>query len=141
MMLRGTLGLLALSVSALALAADSYLVEAELWLEGELRGMPTMIIEAGEPASLEREGDDDGFRLEIEIEPVHDPLAPANSLWLAVAIFQKSDDDWEHVADSILGVPEGQTATLSVVDDDAPATPETAAVYLRIKTSRLHAAD
>lgn len=120
-----------------ALAAEPrYLVEAELWIDGVQRGTPSMQIKAYTEASLETGNDDEGWRLEVEVEPVDDVYAPANTLWVHVAVYQRMGDDWDHLADSILGVPKGEFATLTVVDGDAPATPETAHVYLRIRTSR-----
>ncbi|TVS11967.1 MAG: hypothetical protein EA419_06500 [Wenzhouxiangella sp.] len=136
------LPVLAFALAALALAPAAvaeeplYLVEAELHIDGVQRGTPSMMLAAGSPASLETGSDEDGYRLEVEIEPVSASAAPANSLWLHVAVFERVDGGWEELVDSILGVPEGDTATLSVVDGDAMATPETAAVYLRIRVSR-----
>lgn len=131
--------LIALVLSPASLAAE-YLVEAELWLDGQSAGTPVLMVNADEAAMIERGtgGDDAGWRLTIKVEPADaDPLAPSGSLWLTVELQQQVDGAWELLADSILGVPEGETATLSVVDGDQEATPETAAVYLQLKTSRL----
>jgi hypothetical protein len=93
---------------------------------------------ANSPASIEISGEEEqGWRLEVEVEPVNDAYAPTDTLWIHVGVHQQIDGEWERLADSILGVPEGETATFSVVDDDAAATPETAAVYLRIRTRRV----
>ncbi|MFU8830856.1 MAG: hypothetical protein ACNA7J_01755 [Wenzhouxiangella sp.] len=139
--LRSIVAVIALSFSVIV-AAEQFLVEAELWIDGEQRGTPTLIIEAGEPANMEVGDETSAWRLEVEVErPAGIDMAPAGSLWLHIGVHQQSDGEWEHLADSILGVPEGETATLSVVDGDAPATPETAAVYLRIKTSRMRPAE
>lgn len=137
------LPVLALLVLATVAVAEEprFLVEAELHIDGVQRGTPSMLLTAGSPASLETGSDDDGYRLEVEIEPVTATTAPANSLWLHVAVFERAGGDWEELVDSILGVPEGDTATLSVVDGDAMATPETAAVFLRIRVTREPAAD
>ena len=136
------LPVLAFVLAAVAVAEEPrFLVEAELHIDGVQRGTPSMLLTAGSPASLETGSDEDGYRLEVEIEPVDATTAPANSLWLHVAVFERAGGDWEELVDSILGVPEGDTATLSVVDGDAMATPETAAVYLRIRVTREPAAD
>ena len=120
-----------------AQAAEQWFdVEAELWIEGVQRGTPTIRVAAYTEARLETGNDDERWRLEIEVEPVDDRYAPADTLWVHVAVHHLIDDRWDHLLDSIVGVPEGQAATLSVVDDKAPATPETAAVYLRIRTTR-----
>jgi hypothetical protein len=142
-MLRMSFALLALALSG-AVAAEQYLVEIELWLDGEQQGTPALVVEAGSMASISR-GDvesDEVWRLEIEVEPADSHiLSPGDALWVHVGVHQKIDGEWEHLADSILGVPEGQTATFSVVDGEAESTPETAAVYLRIKTSRMRPAE
>jgi hypothetical protein len=140
---RTLLLLTALAVSAFA-QAEEYLIEAELWLNGVQQGTPTLIVEPGQPASIART-DTDGeamWRLEVEVEAADSHiLSPGDALWLQVAIHQHIDGEWEHITDAMLGVPEGQYATLSVVDDDAEASPESAAVYLRIKTSKLRPAE
>lgn len=131
--------LIALVLSPASLAAE-YLVEAELWLDGQSAGTPVLMVNADEAAMIERGtgGDDAGWRLTIKVEPADaDPLAPSGSLWLHVELQQQNEGAWSAVADSILGVPEGETATLSVVDGEAEPLPETADVYLRVKTSRL----
>lgn len=111
-------------------------VEAELWIEGVQRGTPSLRLAAYTEARLETGHADERWRLEIGVEPVDDLYAPVDTLWVHVAVYQLLDDQWDHLLDSILGVPAGEVATFSVVDGDALATPETAAVYLRIRTTR-----
>jgi hypothetical protein len=139
--MRGLIGgifLLVLAAVQPAFADQAFLVEAELWLDGVQRGTPSLQLMANSPASIEIGGDDEqGWRLEVEVEPVNDAFAPADTLWVHVAVHQQADGEWARLADSMLGVPEGETATFSIVDDDAAATPESAAVYLRIRTSRV----
>jgi hypothetical protein len=127
--------LLGLIVQAAA-AEQHYLVEAELWIDGVQRGTPSLLILANTEASVGTGDDDAGWRLEVEVEPVDDRFAPSGTLWVHVAVHQRHGEYWEHLADSIVGVPEGEFATVSVVDGDAMATPETAHVYLRIRTTR-----
>lgn len=127
-------------IVAPAAFGEQFLVEAELWLNGEPAGTPVLVVEAGEPASISRNEADgqDGWRLTFDVEPVAaDPLAPSGSLWLQVDVQQQTEGTWQAVVDSILGVPEGETATFSVVDGADEPHPDTAAVYLRVKTSRL----
>ena len=119
-----------------AVADQRFLVEAELWIDGVKRGTPSLLVAALTEASLETGSEDERWRLDIEVEPVDDVFAPSNTLWVHVAVHQRLDDHWDHLVDSIVGVPEGEVATLSLVDGDAPATPETAAVFLRIRASR-----
>ena len=139
-----TLVLMAALVFSAASQAGQYLIEAELWLDGIKQGTPSLIVQAGEPASIARmdtEGED-LWRLEVEVELAESHiLNPGDALWLHVGLHQQIDGEWEHITDTILGVPEGQVATLSVVDGDAEASPETAAVYLRIKTSKMRPAE
>ena len=123
-----------------AATEPSYLVEAELWIDGVKRGTPSLLILANTEARLETGDEESAWRLEVEVEPVDDGYAPAGTLWVHVAVHQRSGEIWEHLADSILGVPEGEFATLSVVDGGAPPDPETAAVYLRVRPSMAVAA-
>lgn len=127
--------------------AEQYLVEPELWLEGVLQTVPVMVLEAGAPAVLLGPRDQASvaspgqWRLEVQVEGVEDPLAPSNMLWVGVNLAQFHEGDWELLADTMLGVPEGEPGVVSVVDGDGPASPETASVFLRLKTSRLRLAD
>lgn len=142
-MIKVMVALMSLGLAAQVLA-EQYLIEAELWLDGEKQGTPTLVVNAGSPASIARLDDDgsDSWRLEVEVESADSHiLSPGDALWVNVSVHQSVNGRWEHLADSILGVPEGQTATLSVVDGDAESSPETAAVYLRIKTSRMRPAE
>ncbi|MCC5865902.1 MAG: hypothetical protein JJU31_12330 [Wenzhouxiangella sp.] len=140
MSLRGLSLLLAGLLAAPALAADRYLVESSLWLDGQLAGTPTLIVEADEPASLER-GGEVGFRLTLMVEPVLDELVPQDILWLHVTIEQLGDEGWEELADSMLGAREGEPTTLSVVEAGQEATPESASLFLEARISRLRPAD
>ena len=129
----------ALVVSA-AIADQQYLVESELWLEGRSTVVPVIIVAAGDPASISplTTESEPQWRLEIEVERAAEHLmSPQDALWIHVSVHRKTDDEWEHLTDSILGVPEGEIATLSVVDGDIEPTPENSDLYLRVRTSRL----
>ena len=128
--------LLALAVIHGASAQQRFVVEGELWIDGVERGTPKLFVEASRPASIEVSDGTDSWRLEVEVEPVEDALAPVDTLWVHVAVHLQTEGEWERLADSMLGVPEGETATFSIVDDDALATAETAAVFLRLRTRR-----
>ncbi|MGY6555388.1 MAG: hypothetical protein ACXIUM_12805 [Wenzhouxiangella sp.] len=131
------LALLLLGLTSQTVAAEKFFdVEAELWIEGVQRGTPSLRVAAHSEARLETGDADERWRLEIEVEPVDDLYAPVNTLWVHVAVHHLIDGHWDHLLDSIVGVPEGEVATLSVVDGGAAATPATAAVYLRIRTTR-----
>lgn len=129
-----------------ALAREQFLVESELWIDGQLRGTPVMVVDAGQPAMMSHLDDQewvnhDTWRLEVEVEPDSDRLSPVQTYWVSVAIQHLVDGHWEYLADSIMGVPEGEPATLSVVDDGQEPTPESARLYLRLRTSRLRETD
>lgn len=143
-LLTRSLLLLAALVFSAADAAEQYLVEAELWFDGTSQGTPTLVVQPGSPAAIARMDADgqDLWRLDVEVELAESHMfSPGDALWVHVGIHQQIDGEWEHITDTILGVPEGEFATLSVVDGDAEASPETAAVYLRIKTSRMRPAE
>lgn len=133
--------LLGLCCQAATAGAPQYLVEMELWLDGRPEDAPTMVVEAGSPAMLERadEQGENGWRIELQVEPpAESEGAPEGAIWLELAVHRLEKGQWDHLADSILGVPEGQSSVLSVAaDPELPATPENSQVYLRISTSRL----
>lgn len=132
--------------AGLSAASDQqFLVESSLWLDGQPQQVPAMVVRSQEPGFLMPTESDDGivdgsWRLQVEVEPADDPLALTDSLWIYVTVDQFADGDWENLADSILGVPEGEVSTLSVSGDDGRHDPATAHVYLEIRTSRLRPA-
>lgn len=127
------------------LAEERFLIEVELWLQGEKHGEPIMVVTAGEEASISRtdEAGEEGWRLTVEVErPGRQEGAPFGALWLHVGVHQLLDGTWEHLADSILGVPEGQAATLSVVEGEVERPgPENSIVFLTARTSRVLQSD
>ena len=131
---------LALVASSLLAADEQYLVETRVWLDGELAGTPTLIVQAGQPASIERAGEPH-FRLSLMVEPARDRFAPLETLWLTIEVEVFGDDGWEPLVDSLLGVHEGRTASLSLVDGDAESSPETARLFVEVKPSHLRPAD
>ena len=118
--------------SAVAEEPSRFLVEAELWIGGEQMGTPSLTVTANSPGSVEVGNADSGWRLEVLVEPVTDAYAPADTLWMHVDVHQKIGGQWEVVADSLLGVPEGENATFSVVEGKQAATAESASLYLQI---------
>jgi len=117
----------------------SYLIEFELWLDGEVKGAPRMIVEAGHPASMETTGSGRDWRIEVEVErPAAYENAPGDALWLHVAVHERAEGEWEALADTMLGVPEGEPATFAVVEGEVDEpSPEQSLVFLRATTSRL----
>jgi hypothetical protein len=128
-----------LSGMAVADETPRFLVDMELWLHGEEQGSPRMAVMAGETGSMERGGSEHHWRIEVEVEPpAARDQAPEDALWLHLAVYERVDGEWELLADTLLGVPEGQPATLSVVEGEVEeAGPENSLVYLVATTTRL----
>src|SRR5699024_6955775 len=110
-----------LVASALAEGSNEearYAVAMELWVDGELRGTPAVVTVAGRPASVAvaDASEGDGWKIELRVEPpVVSEGAPVGAIWLELSVHERRDGDWEVLADSLLGVPEGRSATMSVV--------------------------
>lgn len=120
---------------------DQYMVEMVLWIEGEQRGTPIVVVEPDTPASVEV-GDGSGtkgWRIELLVEaPSAGEGAPIGATWLNLTVYELRDGEWEALADSLLGVREGRTATMSVVETgQEPATKDNSLVYLEAQASRL----
>jgi len=123
--------------------AAHYLISFELWMHGEPVDAPRMIVEAGQPASMEMDGPRGHWRIEAEVErPAANEYAPDDALWLHLAVHERVDGEWEVLADTMLGVPEGQPATFSVVEGeiDEPS-PEDSLMFLRATTSRVQSGE
>ncbi|GEM_PF-1509387 len=125
-----------------AQASERYRIEAELWLDGEAQEVAPMIIGVDEPGFLlrtneEGRAEEGGWRLELRASPTDDPLGLSQSLWVEVRLSLFQGGFWESVFDSMLGVPEGEVSTLSVTPEGQDPAPETAEVYLRLRTERV----
>ncbi len=123
-------------VSPVLAATDQFLVEFELWLDGQVAGTPVLIVEAGEPASLENLGEPN-YRLAVTVEPTADSIMPQEMVWLHVVVEQLGPEGWDELVDSIMGAREGESTSLSVTEPDQQPTPESASLYLQARTSRL----
>lgn len=130
------LGLLVLAVPASA-ADQQFFVEAEFWVDGEQLGKPNLLVEPNTEATVAVGSSESVWQLRMKVEPVKDAHAPANTLWMHLGLDQRTAEGWEELTDTLLGVPEGEWATLSVVEGEAESTPETAAVFLRVRASRV----
>lgn len=134
------LALLALAGSTPASEAVRYMLEMELWIEGEHRDSPLLVVESGEPASItvdDAEGRS-GWKIEVEVNPPGPAEgAPDGAIWIDFAIHQLEDGQWEHLADSMLGIHEGRTGKLSVADGSVQATAANSRVFLEVRASRL----
>lgn len=135
---------LTLAGSALARGVDAdqrYAVEMELWIDGELRGAPSIVAVAGQSASVEvaNASANDGWKIELLVEPPGvSEGAPVGAVWLELVVYERGDREWETLADSLLGVPDGQTAVMSVVGAGIEeAEPENSLVYLMARATRL----
>lgn len=145
--LRKTLLLLAplvLAGGTSAADAERYMLEMEVWFEGEYRDAPVLVVESGEPASIDVEGVEgrSGWKIEVQVNPPGPGEgAPDGAIWMDFSIHQQEDGQWEHLADSMLGVHEGRTGTLSVANDEGQASPESSLVYVEVLASRLRPGD
>ncbi len=119
---------------------DRYMVDMTLWIDGEQRGTPVVVVEPGAPASVEVSNPSGGgWKIELLVEPpAASEAAPAGATWLNLTIYEQRDGQWEPLADSLLGVREGRAGTMSVVEaGDKPATPRNSLVHLSVQLSRL----
>ena len=127
--------------SALASEGDRYVIEMELWVDGEQRGTPLIVLPSEEPGSVEvaDEDGDQGWRIEVLVEPpTATEGAPLGSVWLSLAVHERKEGDWELLADSLLGVPEGRNSSMSVVEPGIEnATRENSLVHLSATASLL----
>lgn len=134
---------LALSVlagSASASEVKRYMLEMTVWIEGERREAPVLIIDSGEPTSIDFEGAEGrrGWKIEVQVNPPGPGEgAPEGAIWMDFSIHRQEDGQWEHLADSMLGIHEGRTGTLSVASEDGQASPENSLVYVEVLASRL----
>jgi len=125
-----------------AQGSQQYLIESELWMNGQVQDVPVMVIGENEPGFLFKtdengQAEEGGWRLEITANSNDDPLNLSDALWLDVGLSLFEAGRWRAVLDSMLGVPEGEFASLSVAAEDEQASPEQAEVFLRLRTSRL----
>jgi hypothetical protein len=128
-----------------AAEGDQYMVEMALWIDGEQRGTPILVVPPGERAAVEvsDEGGEAGWRIELLVKsPAASEGAPTGAIWLDLAVHERVEGQWELVADSLLGVPEGQTSSMSVVDPGVETgTRENSRVYLTAQASLLRPGD
>lgn len=130
-----------LAVAPASAAADRYMLDLELWINGEQRGTPMAIVEVGQPAVLTRESEEDagGYRVALEVEePGPGEGAPGGAVWIYVTVSTREDGDWKELVDSMIGVAEGRSGTVSVVEGEVEQpTPDNSTVFLRIEPTRL----
>lgn len=127
--------------SAAASGDARYMVEMELWINGEQRGTPLVVLPPGEQGSVEvhDEDGDQGWKIEVLVEaPAASDKAVLGSTWLNLAVHELRDGEWSLLADSLLGVPEGRSTSMSVVGSEIEeATRENSRVHLSARASRM----
>lgn len=135
-----------LSLILLPLAADAaepYQISARVWIDGELRGTPTLMVPSEETATIEVGNGAGAWRMSIRVEhPREHEAADPGGIWMTVGLDQKVGEDWEHLTETLIGTPLGEPGRISVVAPDAPAeaTPEQAQLYVEL-VARKPAAD
>lgn len=117
MLIRILLAVLALAVGLPAVARD-YEVAARIWIDGELRGTPTVVVEPDTDATIEAATGDSGWRMDLRIEPALDAEgAEPDAVWIRVGISEKVDGQWQFLTDTMLGTRLGTPGQFSVVED------------------------
>lgn len=109
------LALTVVLASTAAVAADSFQVESALLVSGQTQTTAPIKVEANTATQLW--GDSD-WQLFVTITPIDDPFAPANALWMTVRLEAWLDEQWQPMSESVLGVPPGEWAVLTVGDVD-----------------------
>lgn len=127
--------------NAAAQAEGQYMVEMDLWIDGEQRGTPIVVTPAGEQASVEVAGSsgEGGWKIDVRVEaPAAGEGAPVGATWLNLTVYEMRDGEWAVLADSLLGIHEGRSGTMSVVEPGVEqATPENSQVHLTVQAARL----
>lgn len=120
---------------------DRYMVEMDLWIDGQQRGTPIVVVPPGELSTVEVGGADDqgGWRVDVLVEPpAESEGAPSGAIWLNLTVYRAHEGDWEPLADTLLGVPEGRAGTMTVVEPGVVrATRDNSLVHLTARASLL----
>ena len=131
--------LLLLTVAACALAETEiepqYLVKTKVWMDGELRGEPELLVEADKEATVTLEFNQGGaWRMDVLVEaPGEFENAMEGAIWLKLTIAEEVDGEWEFLTDTMLGMPPGQTGSISVVGEGVEsATPENSNLFVEV---------
>lgn len=127
------LALTVVLASTAAVAADSFQVESALLVSGQTQTTAPIKVEANTATQLW--GDSD-WQLFVTITPIDDPFAPANALWMTVRLEAWLDEQWQPMSESVLGVPPGEWAVLTVGDVDQDDGVDTVdLINLRLRVS------
>ena len=138
--MRILLFLLALTAATAASAVD-YRVDARVWIDGTLRGEPSVVVESASEATIEMVQGDTGWRMTVLVEPpMEHEGAGVDAIWIRVGISELVDGEWEYLTDSMLGVQAGSTASFSVVDPGVEtATTDNARLFVELSASPIEA--
>lgn len=128
---------LALALTALAcataVAADAFEVESALSVSGQVQTTTPVRVEANTATQLWADAD---WQLFITVTPIDDPFAPAHALWMTVRLEAWLDEQWQPMSESVLGVPPGEWAALTVGDVDQDGDVDTVdLINLRLRVS------
>jgi hypothetical protein len=137
--LRCLVVLLAALAPLAASAAEGYEISARVWIEGELRGTPTITVLEDSEARI-AVGGEDGWRLSVRVEaPLADEGADPDGLWMTVGLDRKVPEGWQHLTETLIGTPLGKPGRISVVAPDAPADadPKQAQLHVELVARRL----
>lgn len=121
-------------VLALPAAANDFMVEARVWIDGELSGTPRLLVQPDVPASVEVEQGDIAWRMSVVVEsPEAREGAASDAIWVKVGISERVGDEWIFLTDSMLGVRKGATGSFSVVAPDVEiATRDNARLFVEL---------
>src|SRR6056297_1426894 len=127
--------LLAALLPLSAAGAERYEISARVWIDGELRGTPVLIVEPDKTASIRVGNGHSAWRMSVLVEaPDPSEAADPGGIWMVVGLDRKTGDGWEHLTETLIGTPLGETGRISVVAPDAPAdaSPEQAQLYVEL---------
>lgn len=132
--LSGVLLSLIVLTAALPAVANDFMVEAQVWIDGELSGTPRLLVQPDVPASIEVEYGDVAWRMSVVVEsPEAREGAASDAIWVKVGISERVGDEWIFLTDSMLGVRKGATGSFSVVEPDVEiATRDNARLFVEL---------
>jgi hypothetical protein len=120
--------------AALPAAANDFMVEAQVWIDGDLSGTPRLLVQPDVPASIEVEQGDIAWRMSVVVEsPEEEEGAASDAIWVRVGISERIGDEWLFLTDSMLGVRRGATGSFSVVEPEVEiATRDNARLFVEL---------
>jgi hypothetical protein len=135
--------LLALLLPLSVTAAQRYEISARVWIDGELRGTPTLMVEPEKTANIEVSGHSVDWRMSVLVEaPGPSEAADPGGIWMAVGLDRKVDGSWEHLTETLIGTPLGEPGRISVTGSGAAAdaAPEQAQLHVEFIARELNEA-